>query len=75
MKLLQFFVRLLKNYPSSQELQSIVDLGFHIFVHHFQWSLAIACLFFIPIIFKTSFMLSLHLLHDHHLFLIPSILA
>lgn len=48
-------MRMHKNYYSSQELQSIVDLGFHTFFHRFQWSLAIACLFFIPIIYKSLF--------------------
>ena len=42
---------------------------------HSRRSLATACLFFIPIVFKSSSTSSLHLLRDLPLFLIPSTVA
>lgn len=48
---------------SSQVLQSVVDIGLpHNFLHS-RRSLTIQCLFFIPVILKSSSALSLHLLH------------
>jgi hypothetical protein len=55
-----------------------VDLGFLVSnktFHHSRWSLSIACLSFIHIIFKSSSTSSLHLLRALPLFLIFSTVA
>jgi hypothetical protein len=51
------------------------DLASNTIFPHFRWSLTIACLFFIPTVFKPSSNLSLHLFYGLLPFLVSSIVA
>ena len=61
--------------PSSQAVQSDVDLVFQYSLSGFLMISGHACMFFISVVFKSSSTSSLHLLYGLPLQLLPSILA